>query len=192
MASFFKALIVAALGVALGLGATWLAVERGYGFGAVNAGPWTSWPKTGSSEADPYARAVMARTAEVPLGAAEGMSFIAMTDGRGAALDARCEYIVRSPVPSARFWSLTPMSPKGGRLAPEDLRAGYTSAEVVRAQNGDFAIQLSREPRPGNWMPMPAAGPFLLMFRLYDTQFSAVSSGLDAASMPRIERGACT
>ena len=70
MLHILKMIIIAAAGVALGLAATFFSVERsqnlgqgaGLWFGAVKAGPWTGWPKTGTRDADPYARALFART----------------------------------------------------------------------------------------------------------------------------------
>jgi len=192
LTAYLKTLAVAALGVALGLFATWLAVEQGYGFGAVRAGAWTGWPKTGSSDADPYARAVMARTGEIPLSVAEGLSFIARTDDDGAPLDGRCEYRVTSPTPTARFWTLTPITPAGAIPDDGGVRRGFTSAEIIRAPDRSFEIVLSREVRPGNWLPLPNARDFHLMFRLYDTQVSSTSAVLDARAMPKILRGACS
>ncbi len=191
MTAFLKTFIVAATGILLGLASAWLAVERGYGFGAVKAGPWASWPKTGSAEADPYARAVMARTGEVPLGVAEGLSFIARTDEAGVALNAHCDYSVRSPIPTARFWSLTPMTPSGGKFAMEGSRTGLTSGEILRRSDGGFEIQLSRQVMAGNWLPLTRSGSFVLMLRLYDTQISSTAAVIDARSLPRIVRGAC-
>lgn len=192
MTSFLKTLVTVALGIVLGLGLTWLAVERGYGFGAVQAGAWSAWPKTGSPEADPYARAVMSRTGEIPLGVAEGLSFIARTDDNGRALNGRCEYTLRSPVPTGRFWTLTPITPEGGRFASPDSRAGFTSGEIVRLADRSFEIVLSREVRPGNWLPIDRPAPFHLMLRIYDTQVSSTAAVIDARSMPKISRGACS
>jgi len=191
LTSFLKTLVTVALGIALGLGSTWLAVERGYGFGAVQAGAWSAWPRTGSPEADPYARAVMSRTGEVPLGVAEGLSFIARTDDSGRALNGHCEYTLRSPVPTGRFWTLTPITPEGGRFASQDSRAGFTSGEIVRLPDRSFEIVLSREVRPGNWLPIERSAPFHLMLRIYDTQVSSTAAVIDARSMPKIIRGAC-
>lgn len=191
MAGILKTIVVVTLGVSLGLLSTWLAVERGHGFGAVNTGVWMSWPKTGSSDADPYARAVVARTGEVPLGVAEGLSFLARTDENGDALTGRCDYSVRSPVPTGRFWTLTPLTLDGGRFSPAGERSGITSGEIVRRADGTFEILLSRGVRPGNWLPLARAEPFQLMLRVYDTQVSSTATAVDARVMPRIVRGEC-
>ncbi len=192
MTAFLKTLLVVTLGVALGLLSTWLAVERGYGFGSVQAGPWTAWPKTGSSEADPYAKAVMARSGEIPLGVAEGLSFLAQSDDSGDELTAHCEYYVRGPMPVARFWTLSPMTPAGGQLLPEGNRTGFTSAEIARNADGTFEIVIASEVRPGNWLPVRPAAHFRLMLRIYDTQVSSTAAVIDARTMPHVVRGACT
>jgi hypothetical protein len=54
------ALAVAAI---VGLGATYLALTRGAAFGALTIGSWAAWPKTGTLDADPYARRSPSATA---------------------------------------------------------------------------------------------------------------------------------
>ena len=76
------ALAVAAL---VGLGTTWLALTRGTAFGAVAIGAWTAWPKTGTRDIDPYARAAIARSGELPVGSGDGVAFFARTDDNGTA-----------------------------------------------------------------------------------------------------------
>ncbi|HEV2571274.1 DUF1214 domain-containing protein [Methylocella sp. CPCC 101449] len=191
MATFLKSLLAAAIGVALGLTATWLAVERGYGFGAVSSGPWTGWPKTGSDGADPYARAVLARTGEVPLGLAEGLSFTARTDEAGAKLDPTCDYIVTGPIPPARYWTLTALTPRGLVIDNGAGRTGITSAEIVRAMDGSFAITLSRQARAGNWLPLGNTSDFVLLLRLYDTPLSSASSSIGTTPMPTLRKERC-
>ena len=190
MSQILKPLFAVALGVALGLAATWLAVDRGVEFAAARAGPWLDFPKAGSLEADPYTRAIRARSGETPLGIAEGLTFLARVDDAGAPLDARCDYAVSSPTPAARFWTLTALSPEG-RPLDGSMQSELTSSNIVRASSGDFSINVAREARPGNWIQIVAGRPFLLMFRLYDTPVSAAASALDVKSMPSIRRGRC-
>ncbi len=51
----FSFLTTLAIGGTVGLGLTWFATVSGYGLGAVEAGPWHAWPKSGTEDADPYA-----------------------------------------------------------------------------------------------------------------------------------------
>src|ERR1700733_1469409 len=98
------ALILAA---AIGLGATWLTITRGVAFGSMTIGAWTAWPKSGSVDIDPYARAIIARTGELPLGTGDGVAFYARTDDAGHNFDGRCTFTVRGTTPAARYWTLT-------------------------------------------------------------------------------------
>ena len=56
------------IAAAIGLGATWLTLTRGVAFGSLRIGAWTAWPKSGSVDIDPYARATIARSGELPIG----------------------------------------------------------------------------------------------------------------------------
>ena len=64
------------------------------------------WPRAGSRDADPYTRAVNARTGGIPLGVGEGLVLRAAADDAGRALDARCAYRIGTTAPQARYWTL--------------------------------------------------------------------------------------
>ena len=66
-----------ALGVAalVGLGATWFALTQGQAFGGLTVGAWTAWPRHGTAGIDPYARAMVARSGELPIGSGDGVAF---------------------------------------------------------------------------------------------------------------------
>ena len=86
-------LIALAVGIVSGLGLTWLASARGSNFGTVQIGAWTAWPKSGTVDADPYARATFARAGELPLGLGDGIAFIATADDSGTQLDGRLVWL---------------------------------------------------------------------------------------------------
>ena len=71
---FLFAFAVAAV---FGLGLTQFALTRGTAFGAITIGAWTAWPKTGTADIDPYARAAIARSGELPIGSGDGVAFFA-------------------------------------------------------------------------------------------------------------------
>ncbi|MDJ1159042.1 DUF1214 domain-containing protein [Chelatococcus sp. SYSU_G07232] len=186
-------LILFALTVATlsGLGSAYLAVRDVPPFGAAVSGPWTAWPRLGARDIDPYARAVLARTADLPLGPGEGLTFSARTDDAGRPLEAGCAYRLAGPVPAARAWTLT-LYDEAGRLVDNPARRhGFTSAEVLRDGAGTATLVLSRSVQSGNWLPLPQQGRFTLVLRLYDTPASASAAALDARAMPSIERTAC-
>jgi hypothetical protein len=64
----FGAMLALAVAAAVGLGTTWIALTRGTAYGGVTIGAWTAWPRSGTAGIDPYARAMVARTGELPVG----------------------------------------------------------------------------------------------------------------------------
>jgi hypothetical protein len=189
-AIFVKFLFVAFVGALLGLVATFLTIEHGSGFSAVRAGPWVAYPKIGAGNIDPYARAMLAQSGEMSLGASEGLSFVARGDSAGGAFSPACDYVLSGEPPKARYWTLTLLSPKGYLIANSALRHGFTSSEILRSPKGGFDIAISRHARPGNWLPIGEAKKFILVLRLYDTELSTTVA-LDAEDLPRIVKGAC-
>jgi hypothetical protein len=186
-----KFLSAACIGVLLGLFVTFVVVERGNGFEAVAAGPWTGWPRNGTSDTDPYTRAILAYSGEMSLSESEGMSFVAHGDSNGAEFDPACDYALKGEIPSARYWTLTLLSPAGAPIANTAGRPGFTSSEVLRASDGQFEITLSRHARPGNWLPIGDTSKFILVLRLYDSELGAPAAALNAASMPGLVKSHC-
>jgi len=184
----FLAFLVAAC---LGLGATWFALTRGTAFGAVTIGAWTAWPRTGSADIDPYARAGIARTGELPIGLGDGIAFFARSDDARRPFDGRCDVVVKGTTPPARFWTITLYDPEGRLIANLAERYGFTSQEIVRAADGSFEIVAAPRARPGNWLPTGGAERYVLMLRLYDTPVGVATRAGREAPMPAIDTRFC-
>ena len=133
-------LAVAAL---VGLGGTWMALNKGQAYGGVTIGAWTAWPRNGTPAIDPYARAIVARSGELPIGSGDGIAFLARNDDAGLALDGRCDVVLSGITPQARYWTITLYDPDGGLVRNSVQRHGFTSHEVVRRANGSFEITVS-------------------------------------------------
>src|SRR5262249_45512072 len=140
------ALVIAA---AIGLGATWIALTRGSAYGGVTNGAWTGWPQNGTSGIDPYARAMVARTGELPVGSGDGVAFYASADDAGQPLDGRCDVLLSGTTPQARFWTITLYDPEGRLVANSAQRQGFTSQEIIRNADGSFDIMVGPRARPG-------------------------------------------
>ena len=192
MGNLFKVFATAISGAALGLLATSISLDRGFFFDAVHAGPWTGWPRAAAADSDPYAKAVISRTGEMPLGPAEGLSFIARIDSGGRKLDARCDYLISGQMPNARFWTLSILNSDGYIVEHATRRYGFTSGEVLRDGGHGFSILLSRSARPGNWLPIASDQSFVLMLRLYDSANSANAFSLESSELPNITRERCS
>jgi hypothetical protein len=175
----------------IGLGATWFVTVRGFAFGGVTIGAWTARPKSGTVGIDPYGRAVIARSGELPLGSGDGVAFRASVDDSGQPFDGRCEVTLTGTTPQARFWTLT-LYDRAGNLIPNSVgRHGLTSLEIVRRGDGTFSITASPRARPGNWLPTGGVERYVMILRLYDTAVGVATRAGRETPMPAIRAGAC-
>ncbi len=188
LGSCFTLLIAAAVG----LGATWLTLTRGVAFGSLRVGAWTAWPKSGSVDIDPYARAMIARSGELPTGMGDGVAFYARRDDAGEVFDGRCTFVVSGLTPAARFWTLTLYDPEGRLVANTIDRHGFTSEEIVRDVDGRFTVTVAAQARPGNWLPTGGIEKFVLVWRLYDTPIGVATRTTKEGPMPAIARKGCS
>jgi hypothetical protein len=182
------ALIVAAV---VGLGATYLALTRGAAFSPLSIGTWTAWPKTGTADADPYARASIARTGRLPTALGDGVAFTAAADDNGRLLDGRCVVTLAGITPAARFWTLTLYNPDGELVANSINRYGFTSQEIVRHADGSFEIVVAPRANPGNWLPTGGIERYILLLRFYDTAVGVSTRAGREVPMPSVKTGSC-
>jgi hypothetical protein len=182
------ALAVAAF---VGLGATYFALTRGAAFGSLTIGSWTAWPKTGTVDADPYARATIARTGQLPVALGDGVSFTTKTDDDGKVLDGRCNVVLSGVTPAARFWTLTLYTPNGDLAANSVNRYGFTSQEIVRHADGSFDIAVGPRANPGNWLPTGGVERYSLVLRFYDTAVGVSTKAGREIPMPSVSTHGC-
>jgi len=182
------ALAVAAF---VGLGGTYLALTRGAAFGALTIGAWTAWPKMGTSDADPYARASIARIGFLPTAVGDGVAFAAQSDDDGKLLDGRCDVVVAGITPAARFWTVTLYNLEGELAANSVGRYGFSSQEIVRQADGSFSIVVAPRAQPGNWLPTGGIERYTLVLRLYDTAVGVSTRAGREVPMPSITTRSC-
>jgi len=184
-------LLAFAVAASLGLGMTLLALRDGPPFGAFTVGPWTSWPRTGTADIDPYARALISRTGELPIGAGDGAVFIASKDDDGAVLDGRCDVVVSGTTPQARYWTLTLYNSDGHLVGNALNRHGFTSHEIVRQSDGAIEIAIGPRARAGNWLPTGGTERFILALRFYDSPIGVASRTGRETVLPSIKVRSC-
>ena len=143
MRLIFITLLALALATAVGLGSTYMTATRGTDLGTLTIGAWTARPKSGTADVDPYSRASIARSGELPIGTGDGIAFSATTDDKKKPLDGRCDVVVSGVTPAARFWTLTLFDRKGHLVANSLQRYGFTSQEIVRGSDGAFEIRVA-------------------------------------------------
>jgi len=188
----FVLILTMAIATFVGLGLTWNTATRGVEIGTLTIGAWTARPRIGTNEIDPYARAAVARSGELPIGAGDGITFSATADNAGKKLDGRCDVVVSGVTPPARFWTLTVYDTKGGLVANTLNRYGFTSQEVVRASDGSFTVRIAPRARSGNWLPTGGISRYQLLLRLYDTPVGVATRSQKDAPLPSITVEGCS
>jgi hypothetical protein len=190
-----KTIILTALTLLIAIGggaaSVWYALNRIDGLGAMTVGEWVAFPAAGTPYADPYSKARIAREAALPLGAAEGLSFIAREDAGGGKLARNCTYRIEGRVPPARFWtiyaaneSLDPIPRVAGRTS------GLHSRQILRLSDDSFVLNIGPNPSPGNWLPVDGSGSMALLMTLYDTPVAS-NSRVEQFELPQVLRIAC-
>jgi hypothetical protein len=177
--------------LALGLWSAWLAVRSPAPIDTISLGAWQAWPNAGTADADPYSRARVARTGEIPLGSGEGLALLALTDDAGDALVPSCDYTITGQTPPARLWTVSLENRDGQAVKERDSVAALGSDTLLREDDGSFRITLSSRPQTGNWISTEEAGRFRIAIRLYDTT-ARTGTELTTLVMPRIARERCT
>lgn len=175
-----RLLLAIAVALAVGFGLSYYALNDGRLFGAVQIGPWTAWPDSGSPAPNPYTRGHIVRESALQLGRAEGLQFVATTDSEGNGLDRSCSYVVEGRVPVSAFWSLVAVDEAWTNLAAPDGDGALRSSQVARENDGRFIIHVGTQLRSGNWMELTGEGAFSLALSLYDT---TALSGFNASDM---------
>lgn len=184
-------LFALAVAAVVGLGATYLALTRGAAFGALSIGSWTAWPKTGTQDADPYARATIARTGQLPIALGDGVSFAVRADDDGKPLDGRCDVILSGITPAARYWTLTLYNSEGELVANSVNRYGFTSQEIARHADGSFEIVVGPRANPGNWLATGGVERYELVLRFYDTAVGVSTKAGREVPMPAVSTRSC-
>lgn len=180
-----------AIATFVGLGATLFALTRGTAFGTFTIGAWTAWPKNGTVDIDPYARAKIARTGELPIGSGDGVAFFAQSDDKGRPLDGRCDISISGITPQARYWTITLYGQDGNLVGNSANRQGFTSQEIIRKSDGGFEITAAPRTRAGNWLPTGGVERYILVIRLYDSPVSVATRAGREAPMPSIKLESC-
>lgn len=191
MRFLFGSIFAFALATLIGLGATYFALTRGAAFGALTIGAWTAFPRTGTADADPYARASIARSGQLPTGLGDGVTFTATTDDKRQFLDGRCNVVLSGTTPTARFWTITLYNAEGQLVANSVNRFGFTSQEIVRSADGTFEIAVTPRASAGNWLPTGGIERYRLMLRLYDTPVGVSTRAGKEVPMPAIVTESC-
>lgn len=176
----------------LGAASSWYMVEVGTRITTFRQGPWSSWINAAQRDMDPYTRARFARIGSLPLSTSIAQTYEARIDSDAQRLHSSCEYIVEGE-PEASWWSLAVFNDRGLLIPNPADRYVFTSETVALNPDGSFFVVLSREARPGNWLPVGGAGRLTLQYTVLDPRHITVgdSSESRARNLPAIRRISC-
>lgn len=175
-----------------GAGSVWLALDGDFEFDTVRIGNWVAFPERGTPQADPYSKARFSREADLALGHAEGLTFIARRDAQGDTLESRCNYRIVGSLPPARFWTLHARNEDNQVIIPASNRPpALHSLALLRENDNSIVTTVSRHPSPGNWLALDGRQEnFSLILTLYDTA-TASSARISDVELPHIVREGC-
>jgi hypothetical protein len=177
-----------AIGIALGLAATWVTAIRGTS-GGVSDGPWSTSLDTGSSEGGPYLRARIAVHGLLALSREETVYYSALGDSEGAALDGNCSYRLEGRDPPTRWWSITAYGADDFLIPNAANVYSVSKNSVTRNADGSFTATLSTAKTEGNWIPV-VPGRFNLTIRLYKPNPEVIADPAHLV-LPTISRETC-
>jgi hypothetical protein len=179
--------------VALGFVSSQYMIENPTRLTATVAGSWVTWNTAGRADADPYTRARFLRQGSLPLTFGFARTYEARYDSDGQRLHSSCEYGLTSNGVDGSWWSIVVFDERG-RLIPNPAeRYAYTSRTIARGPDGSFQVTLSRDARPGNWLPTGGAGRLVLHLSVvgYTSNPTTTDKVVEAGALPVIQRLAC-
>ena len=177
-------------GALLGLGATVLFLQREGMGGDIASGPWHTSMVTGSSNADPWTRALVARRGLLALAPEETLYYTATTDSEGKRLNGNCRYRLDGRDPGARWWSITAYGADNYLIPNPQKRYSFSKTTVARAADRSWSIAVSAEETEGNWLPVRMGEDFELTVRFYNPE-TDVYSEPGAVALPKIVQEGC-
>lgn len=181
--------IVAVLvGAVVGVASAWAALEFGRASFTERYGAWVHSSAAGSTGADPYTRAIIARDGLLALSAREALYFSLYEDENGRPLDESCIYELSGPPLAARWWSVT-LYADDNFLVQNDDHAGSIDASRLGLST-PWSVRIA--PVRGNtahWLSSRSAGRgFSLTLRVYNQQENFRPS---AESLPTLTTVSC-
>ena len=131
------------VGLALGAGSAWWALEAGGGAFTEHMGAWRWSRATGSIDAGPYTRAIVARDGLLALNAEEALYLTLDRDENGRQLQEACVYEISGGQIPARWWSVTLYAHDNFLAQNEDRAFSIDSTRVQPDENGRWSARIA-------------------------------------------------
>lgn len=185
LARYLVPALVILFGLAAGAGSAVLVARRGSFDDVVRVGPWQAQLAAGSQNAGLYTRAHVAMVGLLALDRRETLYFVAGQDDGGRPLRGDCVYDVSGRDPPGRWWSITAYGPDHFLVDNAPHRFSFNGASVTHDAAGLFHIRVAGSAQPGDWLPAPSQGAFILTLRLYNPE-PGLAAAPDTLKAPAI------
>ncbi len=190
-------LIGAVLGLAAGAAAAFFAagmIGSGARFGdQIEVNNWKSDWTIGSTAANPWTRARVARHGLLALTKEEAVYFTTSVDSEGRRLSDACTYEVSGTEMPGLWWSVTLYDGESYLPRNTDNALSY---DMTKAEASDTGAAWSftaaaQKPETGNWVSSKAAGNFDMTLRIYKPSPALIADPEGVLSAPTVKRLSC-
>ncbi len=180
-------------GIAIGLVSAWYMIEKGSPLTTTYSGSWRLWTQDGTVGADPYTLAHMSREGRLPITSSSALYFTATTDSEGEEIAADCDYLLAGKPLDTDWWSLALYTRDGASIKNTSGHSSLNSSTLLRANNGNYKINLARSAQSGNWIEITGDRQLVLMLRLYGIHATKDTQRSDSIeqNLPIIRRLDC-
>ncbi|MGE6698984.1 DUF1214 domain-containing protein [Hyphomonas sp. NPDC076900] len=166
----------------------------GAGFGdEINVNGWKSDWTIGSTAANPWTRARVARHGLLALTKEEAVYFTKGVDEDGQRLSEDCTYEVSGGDMPGLWWSVTLYDAESYLPLNKDNALSFDKTKAAAASAGStWSFTVAADgPETGNWVSSQNAGTFDLMLRIYKPTPELIAAPEDALPAPVIKRLSC-
>lgn len=195
MKHFFYFIIFSGLALIMGLGSANYLIDDGFALIVSRGGPWQAWIHAGSGGADPYTRAHIAVTGQLPITSASGLTYFAESDEDGGTLSSDCDYEIVARPFNAVWWTIAAFDEDGNLIPNKANRHAFSSKNLTILPDGTQRIVLAPQARPGHWLPSGEDKYITLVLRIIrplavDSDEGRVQED-QVETLPRIRRTSC-
>lgn len=190
-------LIGSVLGLAAGAVSALMAagmIGPGAGVGdQIDVNNWKSDWTIGSSAANPWTRARVARHGLLALTKEEAVYFTTTVDSDGRRLSEDCTYEVRGAAMPGQWWSITVYDATSYLPRNKDNALSFDMTKAAASGDADawsFAIA-AEGPETGNWVSSHNAGDFDMTLRIYKPTPALIADPEGVLPAPNVKRLAC-
>jgi len=184
-------LSILVIGVALGVGSALFMISRGTMIGAVDNSYWRTSSTIGSTDADPYTRALIARIGLLGLNQNETIYYNRTRDDAGDTFDAACTYRIEGGAMAARWWSITLYAPDNYLAQNGDGAPSIDATSIEGDEQGRWQASVSpRRADAAHWISSKNADAFSLSLRLYNPE-AAIREHMGDVALPSVTRVSC-